>query len=80
MFPREKEFMSAGLGFILYTMVLLRVRGNLTKIDCHWRLRWIKRSEAWKLSISRDMLDTAMLRVAASMVWYALKGICYFSP
>ncbi|KAL5498654.1 hypothetical protein ACEPAH_2009 [Sanghuangporus vaninii] len=62
------EFLSAGLGFILYALILLRVRGNLTKVNGRWRLRWIQRSQAWQLSFSRDMLDTAMLRVATFMV------------
>ena len=61
--------MSAGLGIVLYTLVLLRVRGNLTTIDGHWRLRWIPRKQAWKLSIARDLLDSTMLQVATYMVW-----------
>ncbi|OCB89111.1 hypothetical protein A7U60_g3710 [Sanghuangporus baumii] len=64
------EFLSAGLGFVLYALILLRVRGNLMKVNGRWRLRWIQRSQAWQLSFSRDMLDTAMLRVATFMVWY----------
>lgn len=53
----------------MYTLVLLRVRGNLTQIEGKWRLRWISSSEAWQLSFARDMLDSAMLKVATSMVW-----------
>lgn len=64
-----QEFLSAGVGFVLYALVLLRVRGNLTTIGGRWRMRWIPRSQAWQLSIGRDMLDSAMLRVAANMVW-----------
>jgi len=76
-YPREQtfleyffEFLSAGLGFVLYALVLLRVRGNLTTVDGRWRLIWIARSQAWQLSIGRDMIDSAMLRVAANLVWY----------
>ncbi|KAH8115958.1 hypothetical protein DFH11DRAFT_1250554 [Phellopilus nigrolimitatus] len=76
-YPKEQtymeyifEFMSAGLGFILYTLVLLRVRGNLRKDEGRWRVCWIPRSQAWQLCFSRDMLDSAMLCVATSMVWY----------
>lgn len=64
--------MSAGLGFFLYILVLLRVRGNLIKVDGRWCLRWIPRSQAWQLSFARDMIDTAMLRVATNMVWCVL--------
>lgn len=35
-----------------------------------WRFIWISRREAWQLSFGRDMIDSAMLRVAANMVWY----------
>ena len=65
-----QEFMSAGLGFVLYTLVLLRVRGNLTQVEGKWRLRWIPSSDAWQLSFSRDYIDSSMLKVATSMVWY----------
>ena len=79
--------MSAGLGFALYALVLLRVRGNLIKVAeddedekerqvgrkqwayGDWRIIWIPRSEAWQLSFGRDMIDSAMLRIAANMVW-----------
>lgn len=64
-----QEFLSAGVGFVLYALVLLRVRGNLTSIGGRWRMRWIPRSQAWQLSIGRDMIDSAMLRVAANMIW-----------
>ncbi|KLO16083.1 hypothetical protein SCHPADRAFT_887993 [Schizopora paradoxa] len=94
-YPKEQtfmeyffEFLSAGLGFALYALVLLRVRGNLIKVAeddedekdrqvgrkqwayGDWRIIWIPRSEAWQLSFGRDMIDSAMLRIAANMVWY----------
>jgi len=76
-YPKEQffleyffEFMSAGLGFLLYATVLLRVRGNLVMMDGKWRLRWVPRSEGWKLQLGRDIIDTCMLKVAALMVWY----------
>lgn len=62
--------MSAGFGFVLYSLVLLRVRGNLTQIEGKWRLRWIPSSDAWKLAFARDYIDSSMLKVATSMVWY----------
>jgi len=86
-YPKEQtfleyffEFLSAGLGFVLYVFVLLRVRGNLTLADGRWSLHWIPRSEAWKLSLGRDLLDTAMLRVSANMVWYPVAYSCIIIP
>jgi len=94
-YPKEQtfmeyffEFLSAGLGFLLYALVLLRVRGNLIQVAeddeeekghqvgrkqwafGQWRFIWIPRSEAWQLSFGRDIIDSAMLRIAANMVWY----------
>jgi len=64
------EFLSAGFGFMLYVLILLRVRGNLV-IENGWlHFQWVSRSQAWQLSVGRDMIDSAMLRVAMSMVWY----------
>jgi len=64
------EFVSAGVGFLLYVAVLLRVRGNLVIMDGHWQLRFVPRGESWRLQMRRDVIDTSMLRVAAHMIWY----------
>jgi len=66
------EFVSAGLGFVLYTAILLRVRGNLYSEDGKWRLRFLARGEEWKLSVGRDIIDASMFRVAVNMVWYPI--------
>lgn len=66
--------MSAGLGFLLYSLVLLRVRGNLTQVEGKWRLRWIPSCDAWQLSFARDYIDSAMLKVATSMVWCVISA------
>ncbi|KZT22746.1 hypothetical protein NEOLEDRAFT_1180657 [Neolentinus lepideus HHB14362 ss-1] len=78
-YPREQffleyffEFFAAGIGFFMYTATLLRVRGNLVKSEGKWRLRWVPRGESWQLAITRDMIDSAMVRVAAHMVWYPI--------
>lgn len=65
----SKEFISAACSILLYTVILLRVRGNLTKMDGKWCLRFVPRGERWLLGISRDFTDTAMMSVAARMVW-----------
>jgi len=62
--------LAAGLCFLLYIAVLLRVRGNITIIDGKWRLQFVPRGESWRLHIGRDTIDSSMLKVAAHMVWY----------
>ncbi|KAF5370389.1 hypothetical protein D9758_006926 [Tetrapyrgos nigripes] len=80
-YPKEQilleyffEFLSAFLSFILYTFVLLRVRGNLVRLESegryHWKLRFVPKGEGWQLSIGRDLIDSTMLKVAQNMVWY----------
>lgn len=61
--------MSAGIGFLLYIFVLLRVRGNLVIQDEQWHLRFVSSRESWRLQVGRDVIDTSMMRVAAHMVW-----------
>ncbi|CDO73695.1 hypothetical protein BN946_scf185015.g23 [Trametes cinnabarina] len=76
-YPREQffleyffEFLSAGSSFVLYTAVLLRVRGNLVRTSEKWHLRFVPHGERWKLAIRRDAIDGYMMRVAARIVWY----------
>lgn len=76
-YPKEQtyleyffEFLSAGLSFILYTFILLRVRGNIIRNGGRYIIRFVPRGESWQLAIHRDLIDTSMLRVAARMVWY----------
>lgn len=68
------EFLSSGLSFVLYIFILLRVRGNLVRGRDGWHLRFVPRSERWMLAISRDWLDSSMMRVAARLVWHP---VCY---
>jgi hypothetical protein len=64
-----QEFLSAGLGFLLYTAVVLRLRGNLLFSEGKWHLRFVPRGQSWQLSFVRDLLDSLMLHVAQNMVW-----------
>ncbi|EIN08839.1 hypothetical protein PUNSTDRAFT_134015 [Punctularia strigosozonata HHB-11173 SS5] len=64
------EFLSAGLSFILYMAVLLRVRGNLAQSNGKWRLRWVSKEDAWQLAISRDLIDSLMQKVALFAVLF----------
>ncbi|KAF5360040.1 hypothetical protein D9758_007629 [Tetrapyrgos nigripes] len=76
-YPKEQlwleyffEFFSAGLSFILYSIVILRVRGNIVQSDGNWALRIVPRGQSWQLTFGRDLIDQAMLKVAQNMVWY----------
>jgi len=76
-YPREQtfleyffEFVSAGVSFVLYTIILLRVRGNIIRSGGHYKLRLVPRGESWQLAIHRDIIDTSTLQVTARMVWY----------
>ncbi|KAI9065656.1 hypothetical protein FKP32DRAFT_1590444 [Trametes sanguinea] len=64
------EFLSAGLSFVLYIAVLLRVRGNLVRTSGKWHLRFVPHGERWVLAIRRDAVDGYMMRVASRIVWY----------
>jgi hypothetical protein len=65
-------FFAAGLTFVLYTIILLRVRGNLTKVDGKWKLQFLPSGESWKLSLSRDLLDMQVLNLVKRMIWYPI--------
>ncbi|KAJ7655328.1 hypothetical protein B0H17DRAFT_1163434 [Mycena rosella] len=78
-YPRERilleyflEYVSAVLCIVLYTFVILRLRGNLVCQDGRWTLRFVPRGESWQLSLGRDLIDSAMLRAAQRMIFYTL--------
>ncbi|THH32565.1 hypothetical protein EUX98_g1608 [Antrodiella citrinella] len=78
-YPKEQlwmeyffEFLSAGLSLIIYTIILLRVRGNLYKAKGVWFLRFVPRGESWQLAIQRDVIDASMVRIAARIVWFPI--------
>ncbi|KAH8097061.1 hypothetical protein BXZ70DRAFT_944134 [Cristinia sonorae] len=64
------ELLSAGLSTIIYSIIILRVRGNLYVSGGRWHVRFVPRGESWQLNMQRDLIDTSMLRVAAHMVWF----------
>lgn len=66
-----QEWMSALFSFVIYVIVLLRVRGNLIHDTAgKWSLQWIPRSESWRLGFIRDYLDSCTVKLAAIIVWY----------
>ncbi|KAJ3967779.1 hypothetical protein EV361DRAFT_952924 [Lentinula raphanica] len=58
--------------FILFTFILLRVRGNLLITNGRWTLQHVRRCDSWQLVFTRDLIDTAMLRFAQTMVWFPI--------
>ncbi|KAJ7484696.1 hypothetical protein FB451DRAFT_1233203 [Mycena latifolia] len=64
------EYLAVALNFFLHLATLLRVRGNLLRVDGRWRMRWVPLGESWQLALGRDFTDSAMLRLAKHMMWY----------
>ncbi|KAK7019018.1 hypothetical protein R3P38DRAFT_2875372 [Favolaschia claudopus] len=58
------------MNFFLHVATLLRVRGNLLRVDGRWRMRWVSPGDSWQLSLGRDFTDSTMLRLAQHMMWY----------
>jgi len=74
------EFLAAGLSIILYLIIILRVRGNLVYTNEKWRLQYLRAWDGWRLAIGRDIIDTAMLRFAQSMVWFPISFTILLLP
>ncbi|KAJ7249384.1 hypothetical protein C8J57DRAFT_1669033 [Mycena rebaudengoi] len=81
-YPREQifleyflEYVSAGFCLVLYTIVILRMRGNLVHQHGKWSLRILPKDESWQLSLRRDLIDYSMLQAAEKMVWYPVIGL-----
>ena len=70
---QSQEFLSAFLSFVLYSAILLCVRGNLIKSGGRWRFRFVPHGESWQLSVNRDRIDSAVFDVAVRMVWYPVR-------
>ncbi|KAJ7151095.1 hypothetical protein C8R46DRAFT_1123246 [Mycena filopes] len=64
------QFLSVFVNLFLHTATLLRVRGNLLRVDGKWRLRFVPPGSSWQLALGRDFTDSAMLRLVQHMVWY----------
>ncbi|KAJ6571800.1 hypothetical protein B0H19DRAFT_1131299 [Mycena capillaripes] len=66
------QCLSIALNFFLHTATLLRVRGNLLRVDGRWRWRFVPLGDSWQLSLGRDFTDSTMLRLAQHMIWYPI--------
>jgi len=66
------EYLALFLNLLLHVATLLRVRGNLLRIDGRWHMRFVPLGDSWQLALGRDFTDSSMLRLAQHMVWYPL--------
>jgi hypothetical protein len=57
------------VNFFMHVVTLMRVRGNLLRVDGRWRLRFVPLGDSWQLSLGRDFTDSTMLRLAQHMIW-----------
>ncbi|KAJ6499676.1 hypothetical protein C8R47DRAFT_1111335 [Mycena vitilis] len=64
------QCLSVAVNFLLHVLTLLRVRGNLLRVDGRWRMRFVPLGDSWQLSLGRDFTDSSMLRLAQHMIWY----------
>ncbi|KAJ7512554.1 hypothetical protein B0H11DRAFT_485619 [Mycena galericulata] len=64
------EGLSVLLSSFFYIATLLRVRGNLLKVDGRWTLRFLSAGDSWRLDFGRDFTDSASLRLIQHMIWY----------
>ncbi|KAJ7136072.1 hypothetical protein C8R44DRAFT_848804 [Mycena epipterygia] len=68
------EYLAVALNFFLHIATLLRVRGNLLRVDGRWRMRFVPLGESWQLALGRDFTDSTMLRLAQHMIWYPVRA------
>ncbi|KAJ7065970.1 hypothetical protein B0H15DRAFT_872476 [Mycena belliarum] len=78
-YPKEQiyleyflEYVSAVFCFILYTLMILRMRGNLICQDGRWTLRFLGAGQSWQLALQRDLIDSVMLQTVQKLVWYPI--------
>jgi hypothetical protein len=69
-YTHSQEFFSVAISFVLYGAILLRIRGNLFRSSEGWRLRFVPKGESWKLAVTRDSVDQAVLKAAYALMWY----------
>lgn len=76
-YPKEQtfleyffEYFSAGTSIVLYSIILLRVRGNLIIENGRPHLRFVSKEDYWQLSLRRDFTDLSVVRAVQQMIWY----------
>ncbi|KAG8863377.1 hypothetical protein FRB96_008869 [Tulasnella sp. 330] len=63
-------FFSAFFSFVLYTLVFLRLRGNILVANGSIQFRFVERDHAWTGSAERETVESQVLNVARQMLWY----------
>ncbi|KAJ7731160.1 hypothetical protein DFH07DRAFT_781386 [Mycena maculata] len=71
------EGLSVVMSSFMYIATLLRVCGNLLKVDGRWTLRFLPKGDSWKLDFGRDFTDS--IAYAALIVPIALVRIGAFA-
>ncbi|KAJ3485474.1 hypothetical protein NLI96_g4923 [Meripilus lineatus] len=74
------EFLSASSACVLYTAILLCVRGNIMRSNGRWRFRFVPPGQSWQLALCRDIIDTSMMRIVARMVWFPISYTILLLP
>lgn len=67
-------FISAAISFILYFIILLRLKGNIYTIEGHWRIRWISPKDSWRLTLAQDNVDAQILKVILILLWFPVSS------
>jgi len=65
-------FISAGLCAIIYVLIYLRLRGNISGSGWSLRIRRIPKSERWAVKLSRDEIDSRLYKLAKQLILYPL--------
>jgi hypothetical protein len=68
-------FLSSGGSFILYFLVFLRLRGNISLDGWRWKFRAVKKEKTWA-----HEADSQMMSVARQMMWYPVGYMCLVLP
>jgi hypothetical protein len=68
-------FLSSGGSFILYFLVFLRLRGNISLDGWRWKFRAVKKEKTWA-----HETDSHMMSVARQMMWYPVGYMCLVLP
>ncbi|KAJ7054401.1 hypothetical protein C8F01DRAFT_489397 [Mycena amicta] len=74
------EAISVVLSLVLYALTLMRVRGNLIKVNGRWTLRFLSKEDSWKLDLNRDYTDLAGMGLVKHMIWYPVAYMILVLP
>jgi len=67
-------FLSSAISFILYSIILLRLKGNIYTMGGHWRIRWMSSENSWRLKLTQDNIDGQIIRVIRILLWFPVSS------